>query len=333
MSRPVMNGVTDKNYPISNFLRKKLDLMITKIAKHKQDALILIDGDEGSGKSNLQIVVGYYMAYQLGRKFDINNVYFDLEALMNDAINSEKGVFCWDEGALGGLAVDWWTKNQKKLIKLLMVIRKRQHIFIICIPKFFKLNEYLVVDRATCLLHTYLANGIKHGSFTYFDKKDKEALWTYYRSKKNRNYSKFYTFIGNFSEVIGGKYNVIPELEYERKKDQAIISMGNEDKKKEEISLDGKTKERLEKREARIKEIREDILKKVLPLLKDNLKLSDDYIAKLIGINKYTIGDVRRRVLEDQRLRLEGIKQFEAEISKIPMYESNVDMKGGVAVK
>lgn len=227
--------VTDKQYSLEKLLVQKLDLMVERsTGKNKSDNVILIDGDEGTGKSNMAMAIAYYYAYKTGRKFDVDDVYFNLEELTTKALNEKEKIYVWDEGALGGLAGDWWNKNQKKFIKLLMVARKRRHFFVICIPKFFKLNEYIVLDRSIGMIHTYLRNGMQHGRFTYYSKAGKERLYYDWRKSKFRNYGKYYTFRGTFPAVLP---LIIDEDKYEKKKDIAIMSIDKDDEKKDERSL------------------------------------------------------------------------------------------------
>ena len=221
--------VTDKKYYMEKKLIHKLDLMIARM-KHGKDNVLLIDGDEGDGKSNLAAACCYYFAYHTKRKLDLNNVFFDLDTLIDFAIKTKEQIIWWDEAALGGLAADWWRKNQKKFIKLLMVARKKKHFFVICIPKFFKLNEYLVIDRSIGLVHVYLRKGIKHGYFVYFNQKRKEHLWEDWKKSKWRNYKKHNNFRGTFGLVLR---RVINEEEYDKKKDIAILSIDKEDETKD----------------------------------------------------------------------------------------------------
>ena len=217
--------VTDKDLNIDTRLVSKLDMMCHKI-KHNFDNLIICDGDEGYGKSNLTAGVGYYCAWKLGRKFTVDNVFFDINPMVNFACSTEKQVIMWDEAALGGLASGWQSKFQQKLLKMLMVARKKNHIYIINIPKFFKLNEYLVIDRCIALLHVYSPDQITRGSFVYYRKESKDKLFYDWKKKHRRNYKSYYDFNGRF-----GKYlpKVIDEVAYEAKKDQAILSLVEDD--------------------------------------------------------------------------------------------------------
>jgi len=221
--------VTDKNLSFEPKLIKMLDLMINRMTgKNKMDNVLLIDGDEGYGKSNIGAGIGYYIHHKTERPFTLNNLFFDLEKLIRFAIETEKQIIIWDEAALGGLAQEWWNKNQRKFIKLLMIARKRQHFFIICIPKFFKLNEYIVLDRAIALIHVYARKETDLGRFVYFKKKNKEKLYFDWRKKRARNYKSNYNIHGTFGEYLP---KVFSQKEYDKKKDIAIMSIDKEDDK------------------------------------------------------------------------------------------------------
>ena len=102
-----------------------------------------------------------------------------------------------------------------------MIARKKRHFIVICIPKFFKLNEYLVVDRSIGLLHVYARNEIERGRFVYYGKSNKEKLFYNWRRTKQRNYKRYYDFRGSFLEYLP---KVIDEKAYEDKKDDAIMN-------------------------------------------------------------------------------------------------------------
>jgi len=214
--------VTDKEYSMDRFLKSYLDKMVNRSTKQKFDNLLVIDGEEGTGKSTFAIQTAYYYAYQTGRKFDHNNVFFNVENMMEFATQNDKQVIVWDEAALGGLSDEHHSKVQRNLIKMVMVARKKQHFFVFNIPKFFKLREYLIVDRSICLIHTYARNHTQLGYFQYFTKGKKEKLYYQFKSNKTRQYWKYYAFAGCFPNVLG---DLINEEEYEKNKDQVIMAM------------------------------------------------------------------------------------------------------------
>lgn len=229
--------VTDKKYYLDPKLKDKIDLMIKRM-KAGKDNLLLIDGDEGDGKTNMSMGVGYYFAYTCNRPFSLKNIFFNLDDLIAFAIKTKEQVIIWDEGALGGLASEWWNKNQKKFIKLLMIARKRKHFWVVNIPRFFKLNEYFVIDRSVGLIHVYMRGGTQHGRFVYFNQRQKEKLWEDWKRTRVRGYKKWWNFHGSFVMFLETKEDkfkdVIDDDEYNKKKDEAIMSI-DKDKEVKEI--------------------------------------------------------------------------------------------------
>ena len=221
--------VTDKQFYMDPALKGKMDLCIDRCTKHKMDNLLIIDGDEGYGKSTLAVELAYYIAHQTKRPFTVDNVFFDIEKLIEFAKSTHDQIIVWDEAALGGLSTEWANKNQVELVKLLMVARKKRHFWIFNIPKFFKLNEYILVDRAIGLVHVYARKELEIGRFCYFKKKSKEQLFYDRLRTRQRFYNKHHDFHGTFPNKLK---ELIDEEEYEKKKDEAIMSIGK-DKEKE----------------------------------------------------------------------------------------------------
>lgn len=287
--------VTDKQYYLDPKLKEKLDLMIARM-KVGKDNLILIDGDEGDGKTNISMGVGYYFAHTCGRPFSLENIFFDLDKLIDFAIKTKEQVIIWDEGALGGLASEWWNKNQKKFIKLLMIARKRQHFWIVNIPRFFKLNEYFVIDRSIALIHVYMRGGLEHGKFVYFNQTQKEKLWEDWRKTHIRNYKKWWSFHGSFVmflEARGDKFeDIISDAEYNKKKDDAIMS------------IDRERDNKLEKKERNLGEMREALL---IALRKKNPNMSLDEQAEMLGVSTRTLRSIvehlNKRILAEEVAR------------------------------
>jgi len=218
--------VTDKKYSMDKKLIEKLDLICDRFKK-KLDALIIIDGDEGYGKSTMAAAIGYYVARKMRRSFSVDNFFFSAEKLLEKGVSSEEQILIWDEAALAGLAAEWRNKAQRQLIKLLMIARKKRHLYIFNIPKFFKLNEYIALDRALGLIHVYARKEKHLGRFTYYTKKNKESLFNDWRKKKKRNYKKIRHLHGTFPDVLG---KIIDEEVYNIKKDEAILSLLEQEK-------------------------------------------------------------------------------------------------------
>lgn len=207
-------------------LQKKLDIMIERCTKRKFDNLIIVEGPEGYGKSTITAMMAAYCSTQTGRQYDVNRVFFDPTEMMNFALNSQDQIVHWDEAVLGAMGADWQKSINKKIIKMLMMARKKRHIYFLCIPKFYKLNEY-VIDRAVAMIRVYAKHETELGRFVYYNKQSLKNLYDTWKTKKRLNY-KYYTFHGRFSDNFS---KIIDETIYEKKKDEAIASILEEDEK------------------------------------------------------------------------------------------------------
>jgi len=234
-----MVAVTRFGYPLDNNLVKKLDLMVDRVSAKgsKHDLVLLFEGNEGEGKTTFSIAVAYYFSEQTGRPFDVNHVFFDVEQMIEFAQKTERQIMIWDEPALQALTTDWGSKAVKDLTRLLMMARKKQHIILINMTKFYKFNEYTAVDRPLGMIHVYSRKNIYNGRFVYIRKKNLEPLWRDYKFAKKRNYGKYAskTIRGTFPDILSPKYpnNVLSEFDvdaYEKKKDEAINSIGKNEK-------------------------------------------------------------------------------------------------------
>ena len=232
--------VTRFKYPLEKNLISKLDLIVERVSLvgSKKDAVIIFEGGEGEGKTTFSIATAYYLAEKTGRTFDEKRVFFDAEKMIEFAINTERQIMIYDEPALQALSTDWASSVVKNLTRLLMMARKKQHIILINMTKFYKFNEYLVVDRAIALLHVYSRRNIECGRFLYIRKKNLENLWRDYRFSKRRNYKRYASkkVRGTFPDILNPEYknNVLSEFDvenYEKKKDAAIMQIGKDKKR------------------------------------------------------------------------------------------------------
>ncbi len=227
--------VTRFKYPLDKNLVKKIDLMIKRChgKKGKKDNALIFEGGEGEGKTTFSIAVAYYVSEKTGREFNVDNVFFDVEKMMRFAQETKKQIIVWDEPALQALSTDWASEAVKNITRLLMVARKKRHFFIFNLTKFYKFNEYIVVDRPMALIHVYSRRNVESGRFMYVPRKHLEKLWRDYRFKKKRNYKEYASknIRGSFPDILNPKYknNVLKEFNiktYDKRKDEAIMSIG-----------------------------------------------------------------------------------------------------------
>lgn len=266
--------VTDKNIEINDLLLARLRLMAYRVVKHKFDNLIIVDGDEGYGKSNIASSISYYLAWKTGRKFSVDNVFFKIEEMMEFAKSTEKQVIWWDEAALGGLTSQGFNQMQIQLLQLLMTGRKKQHFYIFVIPKYFRLKQN-IIDRAMCLIHVYSRDQITRGRFAYYNKYKLEKMYDYWKKTRDKGYKKFINFHGEFKETLP---LLIDEDKYEKKKDEAIMSIGCE--------IDERVKKKTQKLMERVRE---------LEYMLATAPIKQEILATHLGINSRTLRAWKKR--------------------------------------
>lgn len=232
------------NYPLENTLVKKLDVMLKRCTQKnpKRDAVLLIEGAEGEGKTSYSIAIGYYARWKTGRSFSHENVFFDLNKMIEFLKNSEGQIAIWDEPAAQAMSTDWAKSVVKDLKRLLIMARKKRHFIMINMAYFSEFSPYIVWQRPLGMIHVYSRNELHAGRFVYVKKRNLELLYNDWRTKKRRNYKKWCSkaIRGTFPDVLNPdyKHNVLSEFDvdaYEAQKDAAISNIGEEQVNKKDI--------------------------------------------------------------------------------------------------
>jgi hypothetical protein len=225
-----MVRVTEKEYYLDGYAQQIGDSMADRVNKRKQDLLCIFTGQEGSGKTNASVAMAYYVAHKTGRKFSHENVFFNIDEMTKFAGSTEEQIILWDEAALGGLASDWTNHSQRKLKAMLMVCRKKRHVFFFNVPRFYRLNAD-IIERAFCMFYIYENDKEEPGCFMFFGRMGLEALYNNWKTKRYCKYWTFKKLHGYFTWVLP---DLINEEEYEAMKDAAILALANTDKEKDE---------------------------------------------------------------------------------------------------
>jgi hypothetical protein len=221
IKRTFKNGNIRLGFYLHKALKENLDYEITRLKK-SWDCILLIDGEEGAGKSSFASAIAYYMSSKLETKFDNDDVIYTISQFEDWIENQPPYSVCqWDEFALAGMSSDALTKIQNILIKKMTVMRKKKLVVILVIPYFFMLRKYFAIARTKCLIHVYSHNNLDRGDFCYYNKEQKKRLylqglklWDYYKANPS--------FHGNFKDTYGLFYDIDT---YEQKKDEALNSI------------------------------------------------------------------------------------------------------------
>lgn len=244
--------VTDKRIPFNREFIKRLDLMIERVTQKnpKLDAVFQNEGGEGMGKTSFSAAQGYYVAHKTGRPFSHKNMFSDMKKALDFAKTTDGQIIIFDEPAKAILKAQWRNLLQQQLIELLMLARKKRHFVIFNFVKFYKFNEYIVVDRCLGMAHLYEQRTRKAYAFAYIPRSYLESLYNDAIKKHQRNYFKYAIFTGEFPDVLNPErsYNILDSFDidaYEKEKDKAIASIG--EKKENDISPEKRELLRLKK--------------------------------------------------------------------------------------
>jgi ABC-type dipeptide/oligopeptide/nickel transport system ATPase component len=221
---PVINPNKKDNQQLSYHIDKKmikfLDKVKKKITDKDKDYVLIVDGYEGSGKSTFAQQIGKYVDPYL----NLDRVCMTASEFKQAINNAGKGqCVIYDEAVTGMSSGDSITRVGKLLKSQMMQMRQKNLFVIVIIPTIFEMGKYAVLSRARCLYHIYENKG-KMGYWVGYNKKDLRLL--YLSGKKTYSYRIRSSFIGRFY----GKYTV-NEVEYRRKKSEALDLIDDEEEK------------------------------------------------------------------------------------------------------
>jgi hypothetical protein len=305
------------DFPLENKLVQKLDIMIDRCSdkRAKRDAVLIVEGAEGEGKTTCSIAVAFYVSKKLNRKFTHKNVFFDVVDMIKFLQDKDEQIAIWDEPALQALSTDFASKTVKNLTRLLMMVRKKRHFIIINITHFNKFNDYVICDRPLGMIHVYSRKGIQSGRFFFIRKKHLWNLWLDWRHKKLKSYKKYCAMggkiWGTFPDVLSEYYanNVLEDFDinaYEKNKDNAIGSIGK-------ITQEEENKDELK------------ILKQKIGALKPPIKTKKE-LAKLLGYNRETLRLwANCDTIDSLKAKVQALKVTKEGVDDVDDDDSNID--------
>ena len=190
------------------------DKIRTAVIDKDRDYVMVIDGEEGSGKS----VLAQQIARKLDPKFNIDNVCFNADQFIERLKKAPKySCIVLDEAFSSANSRSALTEVNRSLIGVATEMRQQNLFVIIVIPSFFDLDKYFALWRCRSLFHVYFNRNGSRGSYIIFPKNKKKYL--YLSGKKFYNYSKPASPypVCRFNNVY-----TVDEQEYRLKKSEAF---------------------------------------------------------------------------------------------------------------
>jgi len=198
---------------IDPILKEQLDTVKRHVMKKDMDFVLVIDGEEGSGKSVLAMQIASYF----DPKFNLDCVVFSADEFMK-SIRTTRRYACvlLDEAFNASNARASLSQTNRAMLGVATEMRQRNLFVIIVIPSFFDLDKYFALWRCKALLHVYLTKGSR-GRYLLFPKTKKKLL--YLNGKKTYNYTKPKS---SYPPLRFKNEYVIVEKEYREKKAKAF---------------------------------------------------------------------------------------------------------------
>lgn len=206
--------VKKDEYFIDPVLLKELEKIKKAVTQKDRDYVMVIDGEEGSGKS----VLAFQIAKYLDKKFCLDKITFNSDQFINLLKKSNKySCIILDEAFNSANSRASLTEVNRSLIGVATEMRQRNLFVIIVIPSFFDLDKYFALWRCRSLLHVYFKEDGARGQYIIFPKNKKKYL--YLMGKKFYDYSKP---VSPYPPCSFNNYYAVNEEDYRYKKAEAF---------------------------------------------------------------------------------------------------------------
>ena len=174
----------EKQYNVANWMYDQLMKIEKLITKKDRDYVLIVDGEEGGGKST----IASQIAYCVDPTFEQKRMCLTPDEFVNAIQDAKKGqAVVFDEAFTGLASRHALGRINKLLVELMMEMRKKNLFVIICIPSVFYLEKYVALHRARGLLHTYFSNG-KPGQYFVYNQKRLRQLYLFGKRKMSYSY-------------------------------------------------------------------------------------------------------------------------------------------------
>lgn len=210
---------TDKevSFFLEPWIKDRFDKkVIPDLKKKDKDCVIVIDGNEGAGKSTL----GLQWCKYLDPSFNLKRVVFTPEEFREAIFHAKKNqAVMFDEAFTGFSSRAALSGVNRTLISLMMQIRQKNLFIVIVLPTIFLLDKYISIFRTRVLAHVYEVRG-RRGFFKIYSSKKKKKL-VLHRDAKVYSYGVYTRKRGRFYGVfaLGGEKE---RKEYDKKKRRAL---------------------------------------------------------------------------------------------------------------
>jgi ABC-type dipeptide/oligopeptide/nickel transport system ATPase component len=198
------------------FMERNLAVALNSIKRNvygkDSDYVMIVDGNEGAGKSVFAMQIGKFLDPSLS----VKDIHMNPEAFKKGIETAQKHkCVIYDEAYTGLSSRGSLSSVNRILVSKMMQMRQKNLFVIIVIPTIFLLDRYVTLFRSQVLFHIYQKGDNRF--WIGFNKTNKKKLFLAGRKTMSYKYPFIYEFKGRFR----GKYT-IDEAKYREKKAKAL---------------------------------------------------------------------------------------------------------------
>lgn len=208
-----------QDFKIDKHLEANYQLITDKAIPNKWDAIFLVWGKEGTGKTTFASQGCYYFS----RKITLNNVVFTT-AQFDSTLEElpEDSEILWDESVNAAMSMQSQNAIAIAIVKKLTQIRKKKFKIFVLFPYLHLINKYFV-SRCIGSIYIYAKGFDKRGYFKFYSSQRTELLYNLMKNVYRYNYKMAFRYVrpnftGRFNSFFPFNFNA-----YEKKKDAARI--------------------------------------------------------------------------------------------------------------
>jgi DNA modification methylase len=273
--------IPEINAHLPTKLKKDLDILIDDVMHESMDALIVIDGKEGSGKSYDARLIGKYISTITKTPFSVPNIHFNTQNYINFSEKKPKfTINVLDEGREALNRKRGMAKSNVMFTNWISENRDKQQFHIILLPAIHDLDSYISIWRMKILIHKLV--GHQHSVKTRSGYKMVRGYFRVYENSRNlqqvlHNRQKF----GYYAYPREPKYNA--KIKYSEVFNKEEMDMYLKKKAKERAAKYSQT------------ELNPDYkYNKLIYNLNKVSGMTQEQIAPLVGLKRTSVGNIIR---------------------------------------
>lgn len=208
-------NMSEQDYFIAPIVKELFTPVRKRVITKDRDYFMVIDGEEGSGKS----VLAQQLAKMLDDDFNIDKIVFtaeDFTKIIKSPKTKKGACIVLDEAMNAANARGSLSEVNRAMQTLASEMRQKNLFVIFCIPSFFDLDKYFALWRCRTLVHVYFTPE-ENRRYLIFPKNHKKML--YLNGKKTYSYKKPHSPYPPFSFP---NHYTVDEAQYRWKKSQAF---------------------------------------------------------------------------------------------------------------